>query len=715
MKKITCVRKMGRELAKLFMLTFAVLGIVGSANAQTEEKMPLSDSLMEVTRELTTMDYVKPGTYILKDIRVFGVKYINSELIINTAGLVRGEEITIPGDYISSAIRKLWSQRFYSDIKAYVRIDGINAYLDLHMKERPRISTWEFKGIKPGEEKQLQEKLELTNHSELSDYIIHGATNNIKAHFEEKGFLNVKVDVTQRIDTTQHLKNNFIILTFNIDKGNKMKIKEITFEGNEAIDSKKLRGALKDTKEKTLLNTFKTAKFNSDKFEADKYNLVDYMQSKGYRDATVLEDSIYQIGDNRLGLKIKVNEGNKYYFRNITWTGNVKHETNKLNLLLGINKGDIYDKKTLESRLGTSQESMMDGSITVSSIYENAGHLAFQLDPIETVISGDSIDMDIRISEGKPFTINEVLIKGNTRTTDRVIRRELQTRPGELYSKELLMSSLRQVQAMGHFTDNMNPVPVPVSDGLVDIELNLEERPNDQFELSGGWGGGVFVASVGVTFNNVAMRNFFKPEAWRPYPTGDNQKLSLRIQTNGSYYQSYQASFFEPWLGGKKPNSFSVSAHYSKESNGNLYYGTKATGHFATTGVSASYGKRLSWPDPFFTLSGSLSYQAYLLDNWDYFRIRNGSSNIITISGQLERNSVDHPIYPRSGSQLSVMASFTPPYSAFRSDDFYENENLTDEVAYKWIEYYQIDAKLKWYLSTMPNNLYLWQRQILVT
>lgn len=712
MNMINCVKRRSFITLKLLMVAF-IMTFYGSVNAQEKSDIDSPDSpdSLDITYELNTMDYVKPTTYILADVRVHGVKYVNSELIISSAGLVRGEEITIPGDHLSSAIRKLWSQRFYSDIKTYVTVEGINAYIDIYMKERPRISKWEINGLKPAEKKKLLEELELPNHSELSDYVIHGTTNNIKNYFFEKGFLNTNIEVTQRIDTAQQLKNSFVILTFNVDKGKKLKIKNIDFEGNIETDSKKLRGALKGTKEKTILNLFKTAKFDQVKFDEDKLSLVDYLQSKGYRNASVISDSMYNIGDNRLGIKIKINEGHKYYFRNITWTGNVIRDTEMLNILLGIEKGDVYDKKTLESRLGTDQESAMSGAPTVSSIYQNAGHLTFMVEPIETVISGDSIDMDIRIAEGKPFTVNEVQIIGNTRTTDRVIRRELLTRPGELYSQELLISSLRQIQSMGHFTDNMNPVPTPVSDELVDIAFNLEERPNDQFELSGGWGNNVFVASVGVTFNNVSMRNFLKKDAWRPYPTGDNQKLSLRIQTNGLYYQSYQASFYEPWLGGKKPNSFSVSGHYSKESNVDYWDQIRGVenpeilGSFATVGATISYGKRLSWPDPFFTLSGSLSYQAYILDNYGRgFKIDNTTSNIVTISGRLERNSVDHPIFPRNGSQLSFQLSMTPPYSAFRSKDFYTNPELTDNKAYNWIEYYQLDANIKWYLSTLSNN-----------
>ncbi len=687
-----------------YCLALLVIMMSGALYAQ-EEQAETVDSLV-VTRELNTMDYVQPGRYILKDVRVHGVRYINSELIISAAGLVRGEEIDIPGDYISSAIRKLWGQRFYSDIKAYVTIERDEAIIDLHMKERPRISRWEFTGAKEGEMRQLQEKVAIASHSELSDYVIHGAVNNIKSFFDEKGFINVDIDVTQRLDTAMQLKNNFVILTFNINKGEKMKIKEINFSGNSTIEESKLKTAMKGTKEKTLINFLKTAKFSEEKFEEDKMKLLDYMQSKGYRNAVILADTLYEIEENRLALDIKVDEGEKFYFRNITFTGNTKHTDETLRQILNIQKGDVYDKKNLMSRLGKDMEAdPMGGGINVSSIYNNAGHLAFAIEPVETVIDGDSIDMDIRINEGKPFMINEVQIIGNTRTNDRVIRRELLTRPGELYSQDALIQSIRQVQAMGHFTENINPVPIPVSDGLVDIELNLEERPNDQLELSGGWGEGAgFVASVGVSFNNVSMRNFFKREAWRPYPTGDNQKLSLKIQVNGKWYQSYQASFFEPWLGGRKPNSFSVSTHYSVQTNGNYYYGIEGDGSFGTAGLTLSYGKRLSWPDPNFTLMGALSYQAYLLDNWSYFALKDGTSNIVTLSATLGRDSKDNFLFPRSGSELSLSLTATPPYSAFRADDYYTNPNLTDEQAYKWIEFYQIEAKMKWFVSALANK-----------
>lgn len=690
-------------LLKVVACVFVIAVSSPKAGAQSGEAVG-ADSL-NLTKQLSSMDYLSPGTYTLKDVRVHGVKYMNSELIISTAGMQRGDEISIPGDYISSAIRKLWSQRFYSDVKIVVTTEGSEAILDVYLQELPRISKWEFTGLKQSEENQLKEDLKLRNHSELSDYVIHGTTNNIKSFFIEKGFHNVKVEMEQRIDTTSRLKNSFVIVTFNVDKGEKMKIKHINFAGNENIDAKKLKGAMKGTKEKTLLNMFKTAKFNAKTFEEDKYKLVDYMQSKGYRNGIVLRDSLYPISDNRLALDIKVSEGDKYYFRDISFTGNVKYTDEDLIRVLGITKGSVYDKKNLESRLGIGMNAdPMGGGVNVSALYNNKGYLTFSIDPVETEVTGDSIDIDVRIAEGKPYSINEVNIIGNTRTTDRVIRRELYTRPGELYSQDALIQSLRQVQAMGHFTENMNPVPVPVSDGLVDINLNLEEKPNDQLELSGGWGSGVFVASVGVTFNNVAMRNFFKKNAWRPYPTGDNQKLSLKVQTNGSYYQSYQASFYEPWLGGRKPNSFSVSVYHASESNGSWWYEEEGDGSFATTGISVSYGKRLTWPDPNFTLTGSVGYMAYHLDNWDYFAISNGSSNIFTVSGQLSRDSKNDMLFPRTGSELSLGLSLTPPYSLFRADDFYDNPDLTDEQAYRWIEYYQIDASMKWFVPALKST-----------
>ncbi|MBE9487825.1 MAG: outer membrane protein assembly factor BamA [Bacteroidetes bacterium] len=650
-------------------------------------------------------NYLNPKKYILKDVKVSGVNFINPNLIISSMGIIKGDTIDLPGAYITNAIQKLWSQNYYSDVKAFVTVAQDSAYLEFVLKERPRVSTWEIKGVTPSHRKKLlDEVLKLRKSADLSDYTIKNNINSIKKFYVDRGFLNVDVTTTQRNDTIQINNTNFVILTFHVDKKEKVKIKEIFFEGQKDLKESQLKSAMKNTKEKTLRNFFKTAKFNKVKFDADKMILIDYMNSKGYRDATFISDSLYVINEKRVGLKIKLYEGKKYFYRNISWTGNVKYTKEQLNKLLNTKRGEVYDKKNLYNRLGLDGESIMKGEMNISSIYKDDGHLAFKIEPVETVISGDSIDIDIRISEGKQYRINDVRISGNTRTNDRVIRRELDSRPGELYSQALIVNSLRRISSMGHFTDQIIPDIQPISDGLVDVKFILEERPTDQLEVSGGWGGGMFVASVGVTFNNVAMRNIFKKDAWTPYPAGDNQKLNLRFQTNGSYYSSFQFSFLEPWLGGKRPNSLNVSSYYSRQTD--AYYAfQKATASFSTIGVSASFGKRLSWPDPFFVFTTSVNYQSYLLDNWkNYFIIQDGQSNIISFQAQISRNSVDHPIYPRHGSEFRVSATFTPPYSMFRSDDFYNDSVNDKEDYYKWIEYYKIEAGYKWHFPMLAED-----------
>ncbi|MEG2493014.1 MAG: outer membrane protein assembly factor BamA [Rikenellaceae bacterium] len=658
----------------------------------------------QVADTLFMTDYLTPKTYILKDVTVSGVNFVNPNLIIQSIGVVKGDTIELPGAYVTNAIQKLWSQNFYSDVKAYVTVDQDSAYLEFALKERPRVSQWRIDGVSaPQRKKLLDDILKLKKHSELSDYTIQNNINAIKKFYIEKGFLNVDVTTEQHNDTITVNNTNFVILTFNVDTKDKVRIKEVIFEGNKNLSSEKLKKSMKGTREKTLVNLFKSSKFKRDKYDEDKKLLIDYMNSKGYRNASFLSDSLYFLTPNRVGLKIKIFEGDKYYYRDITWTGNVKYTKDQLNKLLNIRKGEVYDKKTMNNRLGLDGESVMKGEVNVSSIYKDDGHLAFHVEPVETVIAGDSIDIDIRLSEGKQYRVNDVRLSGNTHTNDRVIRRELDTRPGELYSQALIVNSLRRISSMGHFTDKIIPDIQPISDRLVDVKFVVEERPSDQLELSGGWGAGTFVASVGITFNNVALRNFFKKDAWRPYPAGDNQKLSLRFQTNGTYYRSFQFSFLEPWLGGHKPNSLNISAYYSNQSN--AYYAfQKPTAHFGTVGVSASLGKRLEWPDPFFVLQGSINYQSYILDNWNNFIIKDGHSNIISLTAQLSRNSVDHPIYPRSGSEFMLRGTFTPPYSAFRSKDYYDNPKHTEEDFYRFIEFYKIEAGLKYYFPMMKDD-----------
>ncbi|MFI3262713.1 MAG: POTRA domain-containing protein [Rikenellaceae bacterium] len=662
-----------------------------------------------ITVDLPVIDYSIPQKYLLKDIKITGSNHIPSQLIINTTGLTKGDSLYVPSDYITNALQILWGQRYYSDIQAVVEIEDEDLYLEIILKERPRVSLWEIKGASKAEKKELDERLNFRSRNEMSDYALNNSKDIIKRFYSEKGYLNADVNITQRNDS---LIDNYVIVTFTVDKKNKMKIKEINIDGNVNLAEKKLKSSMSKTREKTLMNLMKTAKFSEKEFEVSKGELVDYLHSKGYRDGAVISDSMYVINDKRIGLNININEGDKYYYRDISWVGNTKYDAEILDRILAIKKGDTYDRKTMESRIGTDGASAMEGALTVSSLYQNDGHLAFYIEPVETVIEGDSIDIEMRMSEGGQFTINEVVIGGNNRTHDRVVRRDLYIRPGEMYDQSMLINSIRQIGALEHFNaETAVPDINPVSDELVDIRFNLEEKASDQFEFSGGWGSGMFVVSAAVAFNNLSLRRIKEEGAWKPYPAGDNQQLRLSIQSNGAYYQAFSLSFLEPWLGGKKPISLSVSAYYSAQNDSYYYYSTSysdSDSKFRTVGVAASIGKRLSWPDPYFQVMGEISYQSYLLQDWSSFLIENGNCNTIAFAGTLMRSSLDQSIFPRRGSEISLKLTATPPWSLIRNDIDWEDEDLDEEIRYKWIEYYKVNASARFFLPmTQSGNLVL--------
>ena len=683
------------------LLSVVLLGVT-SAHAQK------NDSIEVV---LPSLDYNNPKKYVIEDVIVTGVKYLSPEIIIGTTGLVKGDSLYLPSDYITNILTQLWSQRYYSNVRALVETEGDKAFIEIVLKERPRVSQWKFEGVKKTEHKELLEKLNLRERIELSDFAISNSSDIIREYFDDEGFRNAKIVVKQRPDSTL---DNFVIVTFDIDKGLKVKIAEITIEGNSQLDEKSLKKAMKETKEKTLINLLKSAKLNVKNFADDKVLVEDYLHSKGFRDGRVLSDSIYEISENRIGIKLKIEEGDKYHYRNINWVGNVKHSNEVLDQLLGIKLGDVYDRKTMDAQLGRGSEgamAAMEGQTNISTIYQNDGHLTFQIEPVEKVVPGDSIDIDVKIVEGKQFTINNLGIVGNTRTNDRVIRREIYVRPGEIYDQSMLYYSMRQLGNMGHFNpENISPDIQPVSDQLVDISFNLEETQSDQLEVSGGWGGGMFVASVAVMFNNISMRKLFKKGAWRPYPSGDNQKLRISAQSNGTYYQAASVSFVEPWLGGKKPTSLSASLYYSAESDPYTsgYFGTNTSGNssnarFMTVGASLGLSKRLTWPDPNFNLMGELSYQAYNLRDWSNFLMKDGVSNTIALAVTLMRNSTDQQIYPRSGSEMFVKATITPPWSLMDNKD-YSNADMSDQERYRWIEYYKINSMGRFFVPMLPNR-----------
>lgn len=659
------------------------------------------DSTAQV-RNAPMLDYEHPKQYIINKVKVSGIKYLDPEVVASMSGLTKGDTIMIPSDYLSFTLKTMWNQRIYSDVQILTEPVGDSVNIEIVLRERPRVYDWKIEGVRKGQMSELLETLKLKKGSELSDFVLNSSKDAIRKYFAEKGFYNADVSVRLENDTTLE---NVVNVFFVVDRKNRVKIGKIDFEGNTALSDRQLRRSFKKTHQKSI-NIFKGAKYKEKDYEEDKENLIDFYNSRGYRNATILSDSVYRINDKRLGIALKVDEGNKFYYRNVSWTGNSVYETRQLNDMLGISKGETYDKKTLHKRLGIGKHADYEDMSSISSLYQNNGYLFSSIDPGEVVVGEDSIDINVKIFEGKQAKINEVKISGNHRVNDRVIRRELYVRPGELYNRALLMQTIRQLNQMQHF-DPEKTSPgidlVPNSNELVDISFPLEEVASDKFEISGGWGSNMFVGSVGVQLNNVSLKNFFKGSEWRPYPHGQNQQLAIRGQTNGSYYKAISLNFTEPWLGGKKPNSLTVGLYYSDETD--AYYAWQSGNrHFRTIGVSVGIGRRLSWPDRYFTIYNEISYQAYNLKDWSSFLVTNGTSNIFALKTVLARNSVDSPIYPRTGSEFSLSLTLTPPYSLFQKNVDYADPNLPDYKRYKWIEYHKWQFKAQWYYPLTNNN-----------
>ena len=640
-----------------------------------------------------------PRLYHIRNVNVHGVQYLNPDILKSSAGLIEGDSIYLPSNFISNAISRLWSQRFFSDVKIGAEIEGDSLDLEVFLKERPRVYNWEFEGISKGKKKDLLEKLKLKRGSELSDYVIDKNQKLIKQYWAEKGFRNTEVGV--RIDNDTLRPGQAVTVTFLIDRKSKVKIGKINFTGNEQFPDKRLRRTFKKTHQKSI-NFFKGAKLNEGDYENDKELLIDFYNSKGYRNATIVSDSIYPINEKRLGIDIDVSEGNKYYIRNVSWVGNSVYETDDMQRMFGVKKGDTYDKKSMHKRLGIGKEENPE-DMSVKSLYQNEGYLMSQIEPAEVIIAPDSIDIEVKVFEGKQFTINEVGITGNQRVDDEVIRRELYTRPGELYNRSLLMQTIRTLGSMGHFNpEAVMPDIKPVTNDLVNVNWPLEEQASDQFNIAGGWGSGTFVGSVGITLNNLSIKNTFKKGAWRPYPMGQNQRLSLSAQTNGTYYKAFAFSFTDPWMGGKKPNSFTLSAHFSEQNNA-YYVWQSATQYFRTYGVAAGLGKRLNWPDPYFTFYAEANYERYNLKNWTGFVVENGNSNLLSLKLVLARNSVDQPIYPRRGSEFSASVQATLPYSLWDGKD-YSDQSMSDQDRYRWIEFHKWQFKAQWFQGFLRNS-----------
>ncbi len=651
----------------------------------------ISYSQIIIGSELSEIDYTTPKEYEIGGITVTGVQFLDNNMLIILSGLTVGSTITIPGDKIINAIDKLWEQGLFENVKiSATKLVGKTIFLDIYLQERPRMSKFKFNGIRKGEADKVREEIKLTSGDVITENVIIRAKNAITKYFVKKGFLNTEVNISQEKDTTI---TNSVILTIDIKKNHKVKLENIRIHGNNSLTEEQVRRAMKETKEKRIYRIFKTSKFIEDDFKEDLVKIIDKYNELGFRDAKIIKDSLSKVNDRLDNLDIYVFEGKKYYFRNISWIGNTKYTSQQLDEILKIKKGEVYNQTNLNRNL-----SFNPNGFDVSSLYMDDGYLFFQAVPVEVQVDNDSIDIEVRIREGKQARINKVTIRGNTKTNDHVVLREIKTLPGQLFSRSDVIRTTRELAQLRYFNaETIQPIPTPnPENGTVDIEYSVEETSSDQVELSGGWGGGMVVGTLGLSFNNFSARNFFKKDAWRPLPAGDGQKLSLRGQTNGKYYYSINASFTEPWLGGKKPNALSVSVYHSVQSNG--LASTDATyASLAINGVSVSLGKRLKWPDDYFTMSHGLSFQSYTLKNYSsLFTFANGYSNNFNYNLTIARNSIDAPIYSRNGSQITLLLQTSPPYSLISGKNF---SGASDQEKYRFLEYYKWKFNISWFFN----------------
>ena len=651
------------------------------------------------------VDYNHPRKFKVGGVAVEGNTYYSDQQIVSASGLVKGMDVTVPSDDISAVVQRLWLRRYFEDVAVTVdslSAAGDSAFFTIRIKERPRVSRWSFSGVKSSERKDIEERVNLRRGGEFSEYVEKTTSDIIKRYFAEKGYLLCTVEAQVSKDT---IVKNAIRVNFDINKGEKIKVKEINFIGNEDVSDFKLARSMKKTKSNKFYNFFSSKKFNEKEYVNDKKNAISAFNEAGYRDARLVRDSVYYVEPNRLGIDLVFEQGDKYYFRDITWTGNSVYTADALNSVLAINKGDVYDMVTMDKRLyGGGKQSDYD----ITKLYRDNGYLFFNITPVETNIQNDSVDVELRISEGKQATLNNIVINGNDLTNEKVVRRQLFTRPGYLFSQSDFERSIREIASLGQFDAEaiMDPSKgwsiIPnQNNNTVDLIYNVTEKPSSQLELSGGWGGNTFVATVGLSFNNFSTHRFLDKSAWRPVPLGDAQNLSIRFQTNGTYYTAFSASFTEPWLFGKKPTSLNIGAYYTRQTNS--YLAINFLSHdrqMEVYGLSASIGTRLKWPDSYFVLYNGLNWQTYKLTNWysGYFIFDDGIANNINYSITLARNSTDQQIYPRSGSDFSFSLQMTPPFSLLRKFDLDSDGNSVPVNSYKDVDYSKWSARdrFKW-------------------
>jgi outer membrane protein insertion porin family len=728
------------KVYKVLFIVFTAVGLIDlSAHAQVIDTTDKATSIDVTLENLFSQKVARK--YQVAGVIVSGNKFFDQALLTSIANINLGDQISIPGgDAFAKAINNLWKQNYFSDVNIYVnRVEGKNIFIEIAVTERPRLANFYFRGISKSQGEELNAKVGLVKGRIITENMRRSAIEAISKYYSEKGYRGVKTTIEEVKDPK--VENSFN-LTFIVYKGEKVKINEINFVGN-SISDQRLKKQMKGTKEKTRLSfsppadtgvyaapsrmsfaeyvkengylsysktkevldpyvrlkLLTSAKFNEKKYSEDKEKIIDYYNSLGYRDATIIADTQYYTPDGNLNIDLKVNEGHQYYFGNITWRGNTKYSDSVLTAILGIQKGDTYNIDVLNKKLG-KQLSPEGGDI--SGLYMDDGYLFFRTEPVETAVYNDTIDHEIRITEGPQATIKNVRISGNDKTKEHVIRRELRTIPGEKFSRSDLIRSQRELANLNYFNqEKINPNIVPDPDnGTVDINWGVEEKSSDQLELSAGWGGGIgLTGTLGVSFNNFSIKNIWKKSAWDPLPTGDGQKLSLRVQSNGKAFRSYNFSFTEPWLGGKKRNSFTVSLYDTKFRNGlydpysgrYLYSGNDS--YIQTTGLGISLGKQLKWPDDFFSFVTSVNYTRYTLKDYQIFQgFSNGVSNNFNIKLALQRSSVNQPIFPSGGSSFLLSAQLTPPYSLI------DKERVNTANPYQLVEYHKWRFNGEWYV-----------------